>query len=1361
MPEQPSHPGLHIRQDVLPKDMPVKKAAELLGVGRPALSNLLNGNAALSPDMSKRLEKAFNADAQDLLARQAAYDEFRTREKAKELAIRTHVPTFLGIEARQIEAWSDQERARSELPALLRRLTHSTGIGVSKAEFPAFDNAQRHGWDGYVEADAATPWIPRGFSGWEFGCNQNPTRKAEDDYDARTRLVAPDERLKTTFIFATPRNWPGKNEWAKAKMKIGAWKDVRAYDASDIEQWLEQSVATQAWFGEAIGQSAAGIQTLEGFWHEWAQASKPALNKILFRAAIASNQDKLLKWLSAPPGKPLLVAADSEGEAVAFVACALEDLSTVSSPFYGRALVVNTVEALRRTTALVQDFVVIATSPEVEAATAGIQATHHLLITRRRSDISIEPDITLGLVDDRTYRDALLAMGLPEPEYPNYARKTAYSPTILRRHLSQIPAIREPAWSADKHLARDLIPLNFAGAWDSENEADREVMRALAKKDKYCEIEQKITELCNVKDAPLWSIGKYRGVTSKIDALFGTHRFMIKQDLDDFFVVAELVLSEEDPAIDLPPDRQWAANIYGKTRQHSAGLRRGLCETLVLLAVHGTDLFQRRLNLNAHEEVNRLVRKLLLPLDGRTWASQKSDLPSYAEAAPEVFLDILQQDLESAEPKVHALLQPVDRSLFGGCPRTGLLWALETLAWKPELLPRVSLLLARLAEIPINDNWLNKPAASLAAIYRAWMPQTAASIEQRNDAMAKICDRSENVGWRLIMDQFGSQHMTGFDSARPRWRNDASGAGLPVNTNVEIDRVADKARELALAWHHHDEGTLGDLVERLHDMSEVDRERVWELIKAWSASDGNDAARHGLRERIRTTAFTRRAKTRGIPQLVKDRAREAYGLLAPKDLIMRHLWLFAQHWVEESADEIEDEAFDYQKHEARISAQRKAALDEIWLARGYDGILWLCEFGGAEGVIGSLLADGIIPLSDWPGFLDQLLRHRAPPSDLKIDSLLSGFIRDIAPPDRDTLLKGLLKAYVASASADSAIRLLKCGPFRADIWTHVETLPEDWQERYWSEAYVSWQGQDEGEFNTLVDRLLDVGRPRAAFNAIHRYFDKLETHRLAKLLKQAATSSSEPTNRFQLDPHHVSEAFKSLKKRFEIDENELAQLEFLYAETLNYSQYGLPTLEAVLARDPRLFIQLVALTYRRNDGGEDAPEWNLDDEKHQQNVATTAFTVLRRVRQTPGSKKDGSIDVLQLRNWVDEARAFGRLYGRETICDQLIGEILGRCLSDPDGVWPCKPVRDVFDAISSQEMANGMANGRYNRRGPQWRDPGGGAERDLAAQYRAWAAAVAIEHPFTARLLEKMGQSYDHEAAWHDTETDVARRIGY
>src|SRR6185312_7729808 len=113
-----------------------------------------------------------------------------------------------------------------------------------------------------------------------------------------------------------------------------------------------------------------------------------------------------------------------------------------------------------------------------------------------------------------------------------------------------------------------------------------------------------------------------------------------------------------------------------------------ICETLVLLAVHGDQLF-KRLGMNVRGRVDRLIHDLLTPLTPEKLLSQTSNLPLYAEAAPQEFLRIIEQDLKAAEPQVYSLLKPADTGVFGSCPRTGLLWALENLAWNADHLPRV------------------------------------------------------------------------------------------------------------------------------------------------------------------------------------------------------------------------------------------------------------------------------------------------------------------------------------------------------------------------------------------------------------------------------------------------------------------------------------------------------------------------------------------------------------------------------------------------------------------------------------------------------------------------------------------------
>jgi len=81
----PPHPGLTLREDVLPAlGLTVTEAAEQLGVTRSALSRVLNGHAAISPEMALRLEGWLGAEnggrADVWLAQQTAYDLWQARK---------------------------------------------------------------------------------------------------------------------------------------------------------------------------------------------------------------------------------------------------------------------------------------------------------------------------------------------------------------------------------------------------------------------------------------------------------------------------------------------------------------------------------------------------------------------------------------------------------------------------------------------------------------------------------------------------------------------------------------------------------------------------------------------------------------------------------------------------------------------------------------------------------------------------------------------------------------------------------------------------------------------------------------------------------------------------------------------------------------------------------------------------------------------------------------------------------------------------------------------------------------------------------------------------------------------------------
>lgn len=91
--KDPPHPGPVIRELCLdPAGLTVTAAAEVLGVSRKALSELLNGHAGISPEMAVRLSKAFGGSVESWLTQQMQYDLAQVQKKAAQIDVRRYEP---------------------------------------------------------------------------------------------------------------------------------------------------------------------------------------------------------------------------------------------------------------------------------------------------------------------------------------------------------------------------------------------------------------------------------------------------------------------------------------------------------------------------------------------------------------------------------------------------------------------------------------------------------------------------------------------------------------------------------------------------------------------------------------------------------------------------------------------------------------------------------------------------------------------------------------------------------------------------------------------------------------------------------------------------------------------------------------------------------------------------------------------------------------------------------------------------------------------------------------------------------------------------------------------------------------------
>lgn len=1263
--------------------------------------------------------------------------------------MQSFLPEFFSIKARHIEEWADKQiEARSLFPVLLRKLIHSTGTKITKIDFPGHDDSQRKGSDGIVISESPTPWIPKGESYWEFGTNQNPSSKANSDYQSRVESISKDTRAKSSFVFVTPRRWNGKSDWVNEKNKTGDWKKVYVFDSSDLEQWLEQSPLTQIWLAEQRGNRLEGFETLDNAWYRWSNATVPVFSDKIFSNSILTYKHIIKDWLSKRPIEPFTVVADSRDEALAFLYCLFKEPEFED---YKDLIAIFTSEhKLRELFASSAKFIPIINSEDAERELLNAHSQHHCIIIRTRSVADDKQSISLNLLSRETITEALKEMNFEKDRIERLISESGKSATVLRRRLSKNIAIKKPFWARDANLSKSLIPILLMGVWDVESENDWEIVSEVANKNPE-EIETIIAELLSLEDSPVWSAGKYRGIVSNIDALFATSEMVTSHHLKVFFRVAKQVLSEEDPALELPEENRWAAAMYQKTFSYSETLRKGLCKTLVILSVYGNELFQKRTGVDVEGAIDRIIRQVLEPLTLDKLISQNNNLPHYAEASPDVFLSLLENDLEKENPVIFSLLKPTKTGILGTSPpRTGLLWSLECLAWKPQNFTRSVKILARLSQFEIDDNLENKPFNSLKAIFRSWMPQTAVTVEQRLKVLKGLGDTFSDICWKLSIVQVNQKDRIGNPSYKPRWRDDAMGAGQ-VNTIGEIQYFIGKVLKFLISWEEHDEETLGELVEILHLIPEDYQKEIWNLIIVWSET-ASDFSKSVLREKIRIFALTHSRDDNGLEASLIEIARETYLKLKPNDTVIRHKWLYINEWLQPFIDE--EKELDLAESKGNIDTLRYEAMADIWNECGFAGVRKLVSYSESANIVGCYAAKYIKEFSEKTSFV---LNSLSITGDLefKFNLCVKGFLLEL---DSQTFAR-LLRKLAEELDIEKQTRLLKCASFESTTWECLCEFDKNAQIEYWKNVHVhSIKGYSQALINVSTN-LLKAGRPSAALYAVQHNLKEMEGSYLEKILLSIVLQNNDTSVNLNIENYLIIKTLESLNENSGVNNENLARLEFLYTNRLSHTEYEFPAVERLNLNSPSFFMQLVTLANRRQNQGEDPKEWILENSEQQQIFGRLANNLLYNLKRTPGIDEDNVVDPKKLGEWIKEARLQSADLGREDVTDVCIGTLLSKSPGNKDGTWPQIGVCEVLEEISSQKIGNGIRLGILNSRRAVWIGPDGDQERKLATMYRSWAENFHFEFPFVGNLLEDIAKTYEKEAVHYDIYGESTKRL--
>lgn len=1252
------------------------------------------------------------------------------------------------VDAEDLSNWANRTDGALSLPTLVSHLIRATHGPAVHLRFPADGGVRHPGWDGLTSSETGSVYVPGGNAGWELSSQRsNIAQKATKDYRKRTTVPAQLDPANASYVFVTSRHWPEKDKWAKARQAEGVWREVRAYDGDDLVHWIEQTPAIGLWLAARLGKRPPGIRELDELWKEWSLATEWPLTEDLVLSDRDQDAAEVLRWLRSEPSV-LSLQATTTDEVVSFFHATLSMLpDEIADAYRTRCLVGATTAGARELANAPAPLVLLLTEPEPGLAKSLVERGHYVLLAYDERPVSRGEVRTLARPSRDGIASALMAAGIAEPRAEALARDSARNLAVLRRLIPSAPG-RLPDW-AQEAPPRALLAALLAGGWDENAEADRARLAEIADQS-YDAIIAELAPYVGEFDSPLQKIGSTWRVASPLDAWFLLASYLSSADISRFEAAAHAVLGSADPRFEIDPDERWMAAVRGIHPVYSGMLRHGIGQVLILLALWGDRV---KTVPDAVRRAYAIVAKLLGDADQKRWWSLSSDFRLLAEASPEAFLSAIEDSLDQNDPPIRALFGTDDGGVFGAEHLSDLLWALESLAWSPDLMPRVTHVLARLDAIDEPPGrYGNRPANSLREIHLLWVPQTYANLDQRLRALDLIRKQESDAAWKLMLGILPKGHDLSSPTPMPRWR-DFTVDKVEVVTYGLIGRGAAAITERLLADVGANSKRWQDLLDRFADLV-PNPEAGLAALEAAEKEIADEADRALLWGSLRDVLHHHRRfqdAEWSMPNEVLDRLELFYERFAPLDRLERMAWLF-----EQSVDLPTPPTAGWESEDRDIDLARQQAAKTLFSEGGAASILALARRVSTAGYIGKALVDSGLSESDLDTVLVTALRSD---NDRERD-VAHGLIVSVYRDGKEPWATALIARAMDEAWGDTALlTILRALPVQRWTWEHVAKAGAEIEDIYWRRVPVFWTSKDSDEVAFAIRKLISVGRARHALPlARHTSKIRLPSDLLVEVLREAVKQPFESDgdmNAATMFRHYVAKILQHLDERDDVDKDTLVSLEWTYLPILEHSRRPAKVLLRALSEQPALFLQMLRAVFKASkESGVNDEE--SDDPENARAVANQALRLLELWDYLPGTRDDGTIDGKVLEDWIKEARSLAKAAGREKIADSRIGHMLSASPVGDDGNWPAEAVRDVIDLFRSKPMIEGFWIGKGNRRGVTTRMPrdGGDLERKEAAKYRKWAKAIVYEHPHTAKALDTLAGNYEDQARRHDEDAE-------
>jgi hypothetical protein len=818
--------------------------------------------------------------------------------------------------------------------------------------------------------------------------------------------------------------------------------------------------------------------------------------------------------------------------------------------------------------------------------------------------------------------------------------------------------------------------------------------------------------------------------------------------LQQWTTIALEVLSEDDPRFNIPAEERYLAGIRKIMPKSSPTLREGIAETIALLGTRG-DKTPQGAPEGASWRATVLVRQLLEHPTPIRWFSLSYILPLLAEADPDEFLSALESDLQSSAPTVISLFEKNADGIFSSSPHTSLMWALQNLGWEVAQLSRVTLVLATLMKLDTGGRISPRPTGVLHDIFRFWFPQTSATVGERLQALELLSTREPDVAFTVLLALLPQTHEWATHSSKPRWR-DYDTSQIKQITQNDIDGQVSWAGDRLTTIASGDTSKWDSLLKEFARLPERVQQATLKWLEGLDPANLEPDKRITVWKRVRHLVREHRFFHEAFWALPKQKVDELANLelrLAPNDPVERSRWIFGNGAFRAFGDT----KTPFEEQERLREEAQCEAIQEIVKAKGIAGALDLASTTSFPHTIGILIAKmGLI--QSW----EELLPDKLSPTNRSARDVAAGYVGARVGAEGYSFVESLpLEQWPFDVVAELALSL----NFEKEAWQMLRRRKPEAEPYYWKGANPIIRGLSDEDLEDAIKCFLQHRRPIAAIGALSsaiHHKAKPPSGILADVLESASLEPDPAAEDILLGEHSIwqlCELMKRIQNDAGFDQNRLAKLEWRFLPLARFHDFVPKTLHKELSQNSAFFAEVIAAQFRAK--GEVREEGKTTDPTIQTR-AEAAHDLLDSWIGIPGARPDGSIDPSSLRAWISNARKLCQDNGRIAVCDLMIGEQLSCAPPDPDGTWPCEPVRDILETVPTDEILRGLDCGVCNQRGTYSKamTEGGEQERALAKKYHALAEKCKLRWPRTALALRRLAQTYESGARREDERAE-------